>query len=80
MLKCPSCGSSRFFFVQKVEEYSYINSIKNGSIELGSSVDSVDLDESFLACNDCDWEGRPLDYEEELKEKYNVKEEVNENP
>lgn len=76
MLKCPSCGSDRFYYVKKLEEYLYVNSIKNGSIELGGHVDTVDLGDPYLLCEECGWEGFPSNYEEKLKEKYNVKEEV----
>lgn len=58
MINCPSCSSSRFFYVQRVYEYHKILELKDGDAFLENLEECV-VDSCYtphLFCEDCEKE------------------------
>ncbi len=55
-LKCPNCRSSEdtIQYVANTTEYFAINSIEDGTVDLGDLVDSYPSPEFHLECVECD--------------------------
>jgi len=59
-MNCPSCDSSRFFYVQRVYEYHAIDSVSDGNIDL-SHLDDAAFDEGYTPHLYCDYCGKTFD-------------------
>jgi len=56
MIECPNCGSSRFYYRQRVYEYHYFSHVEPEYVELTHLEDAV-VDDDYPTnfwCEDCD--------------------------
>ena len=62
-IKCPACGSKKFYLAQKYVSYAYIDAIhSSGRIEIGETKEDAMDGDATLECEDCYWSGNAIKY------------------